>query len=45
MSPVEAFATEIKLFDRKKNVLDRLIVHSKTLDFVQVKGQIAATCS
>ena len=31
MSPVEAFATGIKIFDRQESALDRLIVPKKLL--------------
>ena len=39
MSPVEVFATTIKIFDWQKTVLDRLIVPSEALDHLIFKGQ------
>ena len=39
MSPVEGFVTGIKIFDRQKNVLDRLIIPSKALYRLIFTGQ------
>ena len=48
MSPVEAFATRIKIFDQQQKcawLLDWPSWGPWLLDFLQVKGQIVATCS